>query len=342
MKIINNPNENIPRKRKRADAPNTDEEDFADSEDDHVSVTHQSTPSAINQDIHSSGPASDTLLQTNLSNCIFLDGPQAPGLLDATALELLNKKFPKLPAASPYFYAALEACKPMIDDPRYWPNPPQLKKPDDVLDETGDWSKEDELEQSKIWHYVVTAVSYFVNNYKTIRLRAPTHGEGWADVNIWALLWDHAFIKSDTLTIDRKELSPNVHIAIKHDGILRSAKTSCNRSLGFIEVKPDRNTNQNTKGALTDRLKVIETIVATLKAHNTPGIIIGGIICNGMTFNILRGADLGNGQYAFKESSLDVSLETILYVVLSCWRMKLALEASYSAIVATLPQNVFE
>lgn len=164
------------------------------------------------------------------------------------------------------------------------------------------------------------------------------------------------------LIFSSKELSPKVQttIAIKHDGILRSAKASCGKNLGFIEVKPYRNSNHNTRGALADRLKVVETMAATLRDYNTPGVVVGGIICNGMrtcesnlvrllmsdvagmTFNILRGADLGNGRYAFKESLLDVSVDRILHVVTCCWRMKLALEASYATIVGTLPDDVFE
>lgn len=279
------------------------------------------------QDTCLPGPISDTALLTLQSNIVFLDGPQA----GEPVIELVNK-FPKLPEASPYFHACLETCKPMIDNPRHWPNPPQPENSD-----------ESEEDKRKIWSYVFDAFHFFVENYETLCLRAPTHGEGWADVNVWALLWDHAFLKSLTLTIDRKELSPKSStISIKHDGILRAAKPSCSRNLGFMEVKPERSSCQNTKGFLVDRLKVIESIVATLKDHNTLGIIVGGIICNGMSFNIIRGADLGTGQYVFKESSLDVSLKTLPYVVLSCWRMKLALEVSYSVIISTLPLNNFE
>ena len=80
-------------------------------------------------------------------------------------------------------------------------------------------------------------------------------------------------------------MSPNVaNVTIKHDGIIRSIKISCNSNLGFIEVKPDRSSNWSNDGFVTDRLKIIETMTATLKAlkaRNVQSIIIGGIICHG-------------------------------------------------------------
>ena len=37
----------------------------------------------------------------------------------------------------------------------------------------------------------------------TIEARGHSHGEVWADVNIWGYLLDAAFLRSRTLSIDR-------------------------------------------------------------------------------------------------------------------------------------------
>lgn len=172
-------------------------------------------------------PSPDPL--STLSDCVFLDGIGLGSTSDnAETIAALKDRFPKLPAASPYFHAALKACEPMIYDRSHWPTPPRSDEPDHEPDSNMSDRRRKEkierlkLEQERIWSYVFTAISFLyvffpptltiipltvlavsVSNYHTLCLRAPTHGEGWADVNIWAHLWDHAFLKSDTLTIDR-------------------------------------------------------------------------------------------------------------------------------------------
>lgn len=176
-------------------------------------------------------------------------------------------------------------------------------------------------------------------NFAKLSERASTHGEVWADVNIWSTLWDFAFLKSSTLTIDRKELRVAVKtITVKHDGIVRSVLPSCSRNLGFLEVKPARH-NSGEGCMVLDSNKVIDSMAATLLSHNTPGAVVTGILCHGMKMTILR-ATLARGNVVLvKELTQVVHLRQILTVVKHCWMMKLALEASYEMILDSIPES---
>lgn len=236
-------------------------------------------------------------------------------------LQFLQDQFPAMPKVSPYFESALEACRPLLKDSRQFPVPPPPASE----------------EEWHIWHYVSTAVLHFVMNFKKLAERASTHGEVWADVNIWSTLWDFAFLKSPTLTIDRKELRVAVKtITIKHDGIVRSVLPSCGRNLGFLEVKPERH-NTGDGCMIIDSNKVIESMVATLSCHHTPGAVVTGILCHGLKMTILRATVVKENVFLFKEMSQVVHTRQILQVVKHCWMMKLALEDSYERILDSIP-----
>lgn len=136
---------------------------------------------------------------------------------------------------------------------------------------------------------------------------------------------------------NRKELRIALkHITIRHDGIVRSALPSCGRNLGFLEVKPERH-NSGDSTTVSDRNKVLESMCATLRCHQAPGVVVTGILCHGLKMTILRGTMLEGGVFLFKEMSEVVHPRRILSVVRCCWAVKAALEESYERILDAIP-----
>lgn len=111
--------------------------------------------------------------------------------------------------------------------------------------------------------------------------RAISHGEVWADVNVWGPLFDFAFLGSSTLTFDRRELRIAIKTTTyKHDGIVRPVLLRTGLDLGFIEAKPERHYVDQI-GTSSDRNKVLSSMVATLRNHNITDVIVAGILCDG-------------------------------------------------------------
>lgn len=120
----------------------------------------------------------------------------------------------------------------------------------------------------------------------------------WADVNIWAHLFDTALIQSSTLTLDRKETEsyynsnsvPDTQKQYRYDGIVRTqARTGTGRrDFGFFEAKPVRIHETSKK----DRGKVEDAMASTLRnlhssilpkdsLQHTRDIVVVGILCDG-------------------------------------------------------------
>lgn len=157
------------------------------------------------------------------------------------------------------------------------------------------------------------------------------------------------------IVFDRKELRTSARTsAHKHDGIVRSAVVRSGYDLGFIEVKPVR---QYSDDMAADRKKVYESVVATLKKHNTPGAIVIGIICEGislstaslskttntflgMNYTILR-ATMFEGVCLAKVYNQTLCHGKLLTIIEQCWKLQLALEESYQNIINALPDEDF-
>lgn len=240
-------------------------------------------------------------------------------------LKFLLDHFPALPPVSDYFKSAIEACRPFWNDHR---NPANYLKPPHFVSD----------EEQHTWQYVSAAVQHYCLYFRKIHERAMYHCEVWADVNVWSHLFDFGYLGSSTLTVNRKELRTAVRTSThKHDGIVRSAVVKNGHDLGFIEVKPMR---QYSDDMAADRKKVYESIVATLKRHNTPGAIVIGIICEGMTYTILR-ATMFEGVCLAKVYNQTLDLKNLLIIIKECWQLQLALEASYQIIINALPAEEF-
>src|SRR5690606_1647742 len=57
---------------------------------------------------------------------LFLDRPWLSTALTLPDLVHLNSLFPAIPSVTPFFEAALEACRPSLINPRHWPVPPPI------------------------------------------------------------------------------------------------------------------------------------------------------------------------------------------------------------------------
>lgn len=159
------------------------------------------------------------------------------------------------------------------------------------------------------------------------------------------------------LTKGRRELRIAIKSSTyKHDGIVRPLDLLTRSDLGFIEMKPGRH-YVDASGSTADRTKVLESMAGTLRMLDVPGVIVAGILCNGMfskipsprffidtapgmAITIIRGTLLGD-ICLFKETTLGLSLEKLPLMIECCWKLKLALEELYRRILDSIPEPVF-
>ncbi|RPA77267.1 hypothetical protein BJ508DRAFT_364581 [Ascobolus immersus RN42] len=291
------------------------------------------------------------------NNIFFLPSPHFRSMLPAPSdLKLCQELLPstlKVPAFVKY---SIQAWSSYIDSPSAatMPRCPETA----TLEELGTWT------------WIQSAVTHFTCCFDTITSRGPSHGEGWADANIWAPLLDALFLRSKTLTLDRKELQANTGGGGRkssYDGIVRS--TGARRvDLGYIEVKPVR--EPYAKSSSTDRGKVVEGMKAALteirqslpeaypsfsSSHHedesealcTAGdsgapigkkddpmkdIVVVGLLCNGMTLTVLRAWNVLGDFYFFREDEVDVEMAGLGRVLEVCWRVRGMLEGSLAAV----------
>lgn len=235
----------------------------------------------------------------------------------------LGRLVPAAPRVPPYFLAVMEACQPYLKNPS---NSAWLSCPPAADDQ-----------DPYIMSYIFGAIMHISIMKQRILNRAPSHGEVWHEVNIWNTILDWAFLRSDVLTIDRKELNHQAVVAAsrKYDGILRTVGRQCRIDLGFIEVKPKRCPYESSSDS--DREKVIQAMIDSLVSISVSDVIVSGIICNGLAMTIWRGRmDLGN-IFFFKEATFDLEKDLCIELprlLTACWRLKLSLEQSVKVIDA--------
>lgn len=269
--------------------------------------------------------------QSTGATTIELDNVYLRKVFSARDHAHLKSFLPKLPKPGAYFEDCLKACEAVTKRPApplgHCFTAPAYRDPHDHL----------------MWTYVHNAASHFGCHHADLVSLGAIQAEVFADVNIWNYLWDSAFLKSEKLVINRKEINtlqgkkrsgdsvgPRT-VSIKHDGIIH-ARLPPHRDLGFIEVKPLR-IHQGNKYMKADREKIIDSMTTALLTYNVPGVMVVGVLCEGFKMNILR-ATLVKGHVLITETEESVELDRILTVIRRCWRIKLALEESYYKFVA--------
>jgi len=244
--------------------------------------------------------------------------------------------------------------------------PPTSKRFDELLETHSDYIRTNDSQklptcpaglshaELEEWFYMHAAAIHFRQHLLKISSHAPSHGEGWSDVNIWAHLLDTAFLYSQTLSLDRKELQSNVHdtgmiITAKklpsYDGILRSSQVTTKENridIGFVEAKPAR--APYPKNKTTDRLKVINAMRSSLRylqslecssEVRSKQLVVIGIICHGTSMTVLQAWNLASQIIFFKENEFRLTLETLPLLIQTCWRLKMAAEKSLETVLDT-------
>ncbi|KAF8420256.1 hypothetical protein EV426DRAFT_613007 [Tirmania nivea] len=301
-----------------------------------------------------SGPFLEDMLKTVIENQahgsddeiaflkkgVFFPHQAGNFISNAEDLDYVQSLFPPFHPTSSKFNELLDAHKDFIsqDDPGTLPTCPF------------DLSEHERNE----WFYIHAAVIHFRQHFTKIASMSSSHGEGWSDVNIWAHLLDTAFLYSDTLSLDRKEIQSNVHGTVtatqktpSYDGILRSSQVTRKEriDIGFIEVKPAR--SPYPKDSTSDRLKVINAMQSSLLHLKRMGgkpdmkkVVVVGVICNGTSMTVLQAWNLSSQLLFFKENEFVLTLENLPLLIQTCWRLKLASESTFQTI-SSIPISRF-
>ncbi|KAK6344569.1 hypothetical protein TWF718_006529 [Orbilia javanica] len=286
-------------------------------------------------------------------------------LFQPSDIRHLQSLLPTLPLVSATFKSFLTDHQAYLtlNNPLHLPTYPQ-----EIIGDNKNVKKE--------WLYIHASMLHFRTHFSTLQTRALSHGEGWCDVNVWAQLLDTAFLFSETLSLDRKELqscadAPAVWIVSdaktglpSYDGIFRSVNgggsggIGTRLDLGFVEVKPAR--APYAKSSRADREKVIRAMAASLHGFHElmeasapidaekketdtsspPPVIVIGLICNGLSMTLMRAwRHRESGCVLFAEQGFELGIATLPAVLAACWRVKMGLEETLGVVRGWLPVN---